>query len=224
MDTKILGGWTHMQKQYWNSMTICSLTASGSGLLFLQWIFSSVCCILPRYYISFVVFVYFPVPYTLRSFSETSRSAGTDLTISCWPQGLARWDVSAKWDKPNWRHPSHSRPPAKGVGSLLCTRDDVCTGDGTGRAVCHVSQLDLPLEEPRSLGRTGETLTVGSVTRVSCLDAPKSSQCSHVFPDQNTFFGIRAEIRSLSETFKALKFVIDLREAFSSQSHITGKT
>lgn len=79
MGTKVVGGWTCTQKQYLNSMTICSLRASGSGLLFLHWIFSSVCCILPRYYISFVVFVYFPVPYTLRSCSEMSHSAGTDL-------------------------------------------------------------------------------------------------------------------------------------------------
>jgi len=67
------------------------------------------------------------------------------LTIQHWPGGLARGDSVAKWDKPSWRHPSHSRPPAKEYGELLCSRVDVATGVGAGRAVCHVSQLEVPL-------------------------------------------------------------------------------
>lgn len=80
MDTKVLGGWTYRQTESLNSLTICSLQLLALGyFLILRWIFSPVCCILPRYYISFVVFVSFPVPYTLRSCSEMPCPAGTDL-------------------------------------------------------------------------------------------------------------------------------------------------
>lgn len=92
----------------------------------------------------FVVFV--SVPYTLQSYSEMPRPAGTDLHTN--NTGLARGsgggDTAAKWDKPSWRHPSHSRPPAKGAGELLCTRVDVATSVGTSRAACQVSQLMVP--------------------------------------------------------------------------------
>lgn len=72
----------------------------------------------------FVVFVSLPVPYTLQSCSEMPRPGGTDAhtnnIVLTW--GSGRGDAAAKWDKPSWRHPSHSRTPAKGIGELVVVK------------------------------------------------------------------------------------------------------